>query len=83
MLGSHLGARERCAGVLGSHLGARDPCAGVLGSHLGARNACADVLEATLAFEKAVQKNCLGFNMTLHHFTLVTSVREWIFSGSH
>ena len=38
----------------------------------------------TLAFEKAVQKkNCLSFNMTLHHFTLVTSLREWIFSGSH
>ena len=37
----------------------------------------------TLVFEKTVQKNCLGFNMTLHHFTLVTSLREWIFSGSH
>ena len=34
-------------------------------------------------FERTIQENCLGFDVTLHHSTLATSLLEWIFWGSH
>ena len=64
MLGSHLGARERCAGAPGSHFGVRKHRTGALGSQPASQPANSQpaawnlCLDQSLGFSLGARKHC-------------------------